>query len=72
MNNWSKFKEPMILITPMYDYWIGGMILIPQSLKLLPNKIYKSKRILSWYEKQKINHDQVMDEFKRIFSWQKN
>jgi len=71
-NNWKKFTAPTIDITPMWGYWQGGLLLVPKALELIANTKYQNNKILSWYDRQKKNHDKVMAEFKRIFGWQKN
>ena len=57
--------------TPMFEYWQGAFKIIPESLQNLPNKNYENNKCLTWYERQEMNHDKVMKEFKRIFQWQK-
>ena len=55
----------------MFEYWQGAFKIIPESLQNLPNKNYENNKCLTWYERQEMNHDKVMKEFKRIFQWQK-
>tara|TARA_R110002153_G_scaffold39251_8_gene113150 strand:- start:274 stop:534 length:261 start_codon:yes stop_codon:yes gene_type:complete len=57
--------------TPMFEYWLGSFYIIPEALQNLPHEEYKNNKCLTWYETQVLNHDKVMNEFKRIFGWQK-
>lgn len=65
----SKLK--IFNFMPMSEYWIGGFLVLPQVLKNMHLVKYKNQRCLTWYEKQKMHHDQLMVEFKNIFGWQK-
>lgn len=53
------------------EYWKGACLLIPDILKLLPNKHYVGCNIIGWYDKIVIYHDKKMNEFNKLFSWQK-
>ncbi|QDP56666.1 MAG: hypothetical protein Unbinned3205contig1001_1 [Prokaryotic dsDNA virus sp.] len=53
------------------DYWLGSMQITPQSIELLPNKLYLGNKCLDWFDKIKLYHDNKMKEFNRLFKWQK-
>ena len=55
----------------MFEYWLGSFQIIPEALQNLPHEEYKNTKCLTWYETQVLNHDTIMNEFKRIFGWQK-
>lgn len=57
--------------TPLFEWMTGALIIIPQALKSIELTDYQNTRCLTWYERQKEHHDQVMKEFKNIFQWQK-
>ena len=61
----------VIDFTNVFEYWNGGMMIIPQAIQNIHLSDYKNNRCLSWYEKQQMHHDQLMTEFKKIFKWQK-
>lgn len=53
------------------EFWMGTLLMIPNLIELIKETDYSNNRVLTWYEKQVENHDNVMKEFKRIFRWQK-
>jgi len=63
-------KCDVINFTNVFDFWKGGMHVIPASIKNMHLSDYKNNKCLSWYEKQQIHHDTLMAEFKKIFGWQ--
>ncbi len=65
----KKFK--VLNFQKMFEYWCGAMTIMPQALKTMSLSDYKNNKCLTWYERQKQHHDQVMEEFKNIFKWQK-
>ena len=71
-NKQVKFSKMKVLdFSPMFKYWTGGCMLVAKTLKNMEFTDYKHNRCLTWYERQKEYHDQVMEEFKNIFKWQK-
>lgn len=65
----SKMK--VIDLTNVFEYWTGAMLIIPQAIRGIDIVDYKNNKCLTWYERQKLHHDQIMEEFKNIFKWQK-
>lgn len=65
----SKMK--VIDMTNMFEYWTGALTIIPGTIKAIEFVNYENNKCLTWYERQKLHHDKVMEEFKNIFKWQK-
>ena len=53
------------------SYWSSVCGVIPEALRLLPNKAYVGSPILNWYDKIVLYHDKKMNEFNKMFSWLK-
>ena len=68
-NDLSEFQ--ILDFKPMQEYWVGACLIIPDVVRLMSKTTYNGVKTLSWYEKQVLNHDTIMNEFKRILGWQK-
>jgi len=68
-NDLSEFQ--ILDFKPMHEYWVGACHIIPDVVRLMSKTTYNGTKTLSWYEKQVLNHDTIMNEFKRILGWQK-
>jgi hypothetical protein len=67
-----KFPKMKVLdFTTMSQYWAGGCAIMPEALKNMEFTNYENNKCLTWYERQKEHHDQIMEEFKNIFKWRK-
>ena len=67
-----KFPKMKVLdFSPMSKYWTGGCMLVAETLKNMEFTNYENNKCLTWYERQQYHHDKVMEEFKKIFKWQK-
>jgi len=67
----ESLKLPILNFRQMYEYWMGSMALIPVTLKNMEFSDYENNKCLTWYDRQKLHHDKVMEEFKNLFKWQK-